>query len=297
MVIVKIMGGLGNQLQQYAVYCKFLSLGIPAKLDLSWFDESEQAKQLKARELELAYFEGLPYEICSIEERERLIGREHSLKDKVLRKLLPNRYAYFQEAGRMYLPEIYTLQEAYLEGYWACEKYYADILEELRRLLVFPLSGQNGNRNREMAEKMQTESSVSVHIRRGDYLDAANAELFGGICTQAYYESAMNYCRERMPKAHFYIFSDDAEYAKAKYVGEEYTVLDFNKGKDSFYDMYLMSQCRHNICANSTFSFWGARLNANRNKIMVRPLKHRNNQQYDRAVMEELWKGWVLLGD
>lgn len=293
MIIVRVMGGLGNQLQQYALYQKFLSLGISAKLDLSWFEETQQAKQLMPRRLELDFFDRLPYEVCSKEEKEKLTGRDNSLKDKLLRRALPNKYAYFREAGRMYLPEIFTLRDAYLEGYWACEKYYADILPKLRSLIVFPASLDE--RNRETAARMQSEPSVSVHIRRGDYLDAANAELFGGICTPEYYKTAMDYCRERVPDAHFYIFSDDPEYAREKYDGKEFTVLDFNTGDASFYDMYLMSRCRHHICANSTFSFWGARLDPGPDKIMIRPLKHRNNQQYDRQVMEELWQGWVLL--
>lgn len=294
MIIVKIMGGLGNQLQQYALSRKFMTLGAQVKLDLSWFEETQQVRQLMRRELELAFFDGLPYEVCSKEEKEELTGREDSWKDKILRRLHPGGYSYFREEGRMYLPEIFALRNAYLEGYWACEKYYADILPDLRDLLVF--SPSHNPRNQEMAAKMQTEQAVSVHIRRGDYLDAVNAGLFGGICTQDYYDEAISYCIEQAPGAHFYIFSDDTDYVKEKYRTEQYTVIDFNKGSESIYDMYLMSRCRHHICANSTFSFWGARLNPNPDKIMIRPLKHRNNQQYERTEMQKLWPGWVLLG-
>ena len=84
---------------------------------------------------------------------------------------------------------------------------------------------------------------------------------------------------------------------KEHYRGPEYSYVDWNTGKDSFYDIYLMSCCRHNICANSTFSFWGARLNGNEDKIMIRPAKHKNSQVFDRTQMEELWKGWTFIDE
>ena len=91
------------------------------------------------------------------------------------------------------------------------------------------------------------------------------------------------------------MFSDDIPYVQSKFKGEEYTVVDINHGKDNFYDMWLMSNCRHNICANSTFSFWGARLNANEQKIIVRPAIHKNGQIFIRKEMEELWQGWRFI--
>ena len=78
-------------------------------------------------------------------------------------------------------------------------------------------------------------------------------------------------------------------------MGEEFSVVDINRGKDSFYDMWLMSRCRHNICANSTFSFWGARLNQYEGKIVMRPTIHRNNQVFEPERMHGLWKGWVFV--
>lgn len=292
MIIVKVMGGLGNQLQQYAVYQKFLTIHKEARLDLSWFDETVQKKQLMPRKLELTLFCDLPYEVCTREEKEGLLG-QNTMKDRLLRRVLPARYAYFAEEGRMYLPEIFSLQKGYLEGYWACEAYYRDILPLLRDKLRFPDSANP--RNAQAAEQMEQENSVSVHLRRGDYLDASNAALFGGICTAQYYERAMAYIRERMENPHFYIFSDDAAYAARQYAGGEFTVVDWNQKEKSFYDMYLMSCCKHNICANSTFSFWGARLNRHPDKIMIRPLKHRNNQIYEREQMEQLWQDWILM--
>lgn len=289
MIIIQVAGGLGNQLQQYALYRKFVRMGKEARLDLSWFSpENEKKERFAHRELELAYFDRLIYEVCTPEEKAKLIGSE-GISGKLRRKLLPGTVRWFQES-RMYHPELLELEDAYVTGYFACEKYYGDILYSLREKIQFPESGNPENRR--LAEEMKERESVSVHIRRGDYLDPENAAMFGNICTEAYYRGAIGFIKELCREPHFYIFSDDADYARRSFRGGEYTVVDVNHGKDSFYDMQLMSLCRHNICANSTFSFWGARLNGNESKITVRPTIHKNSQVFVKEEMEELWKGW-----
>lgn len=296
MVIIQVAGGLGNQLQQYALYQEFLNMGTEAKLDISWFqnEKSRKKKQENAateRMLELACFEGLSYEVCTANERRDLIGSQ-GLAGKLRRKLCPNSVYWFHES-RIYHPEIFSFRDMYISGYFACEKYYADILPNLRKKIKFPES--HNPLNLKMAEEMEHCQSASVHIRRGDYLNAENAAMFGNICTDAYYETALKTVEKEMPDAHFYIFSDDISYVKEKYQGDKYTIVDINHGKDSFYDMWLMSRCKHNICANSTFSFWGARLNSNENKIMIRPTIHKNSQIFVKEEMEKLWKCWKFI--
>lgn len=304
MIIIEVMGGLGNQMQQYALYQKMKTLGKEAKLDVSWFlDKERQETVLAARSLELEWFDQLPMECCTEEEKRALLGNG-GFFGKVKKKLLPGTNRHFQETG-MYHPEIFELDDAYLSGFWACEKYYADILPKLRELIVFPGQGDGAEvfadseavalRNQSLMERMRQEVSVSLHIRRGDYLDPENAAMFGGICTDAYYEAAVNFIRERFPAAHFYVFSDDPAYAKEHYREPEFTVVDWNTGKNSLFDMQLMSCCKHNICANSTFSFWGARLNPSPDKIMIRPSKHKNGQDAGMERMKELWSGWKLI--
>ena len=190
----------------------------------------------------------------------------------------------------MYHPEIFAFRDMYISGYFACERYYADLLGKLRNEVQFPES--NNIKNQKLAEEMGNCQSVSMHIRRGDYLNEENKAMFGNICTDAYYEKAIKIIEETVENPHFYIFSDDVPYAKEKYAGKQYTIVDVNHGKDSFYDMWLMSRCKHNICANSTFSFWGARLNGNEGKIMIRPTIHKNSQVFIKEEMERLWEGW-----
>lgn len=292
MIVIQVAGGLGNQMQQYALYRKFLELGIEAKLDISWFTRDGRQDNVYAkRKLELDYFDRLKYKACTEEEKSALIGRG-TLLDRVKGKLFPHLKKVFYEAD-MYHPEIFDFRDKYLCGYFACEKYYADIMSMLREEIKFPVS--NNPKNSELAQEMRNCQSVSIHIRRGDYLDPENAAMFGNICTEAYYAGAVKELKQLYPDAHFYIFSDDMEYVKKVYNGEEYTTVDINKGDDSFYDMWLMSRCRHNICANSTFSFWGARLNPNPEKVMVRPSIHKNSQKFEPERMHELWRGWVLM--
>lgn len=292
MIIIQLAGGLGNQLQQYALYRKFVRLGKEARLDISWFTDSKKQEQVLAkRKLELDCFDRLLYEVCTKEEKEALTGSD-GFTGKLRRRLLPGSVRTFLETD-MYHPEIFELENAYLTGYFACEKYYSDILYELREKIQFPDS--KNPLNIQLAAKMKECLSVSVHIRRGDYLDPANAEMFGNICTTAYYDSAMEYVRQAYPAAHFYLFSDDPEYVRHHYQGGQYTVIDWNKGEDSFYDMWLMSRCKHNICANSTFSFWGARLNPHADKMMIRPALHKNSQIFEAEKMHDLWQKWVLI--
>lgn len=350
MIIIQVMGGLGNQLQQYALYEKLKACGKDVKLDVSWFhsmqpavtgnknkteegfsadtdrkmsdsecdcltDDNQKnsaavkrqtsgnAKEddvasfnsekpgITRRNLELAYFPHTDFEICTEAEKTALIGND-GLAGKFRRRLLPGTVHWFHES-KMYHPEIFDFTEMYVSGYFACEKYYADILPQLREKLRFPES--SNPQNAVLAERMAAGNSVSVHIRRGDYLNPENQAMFGGICTEAYYESAIKEMRRQVPDAHFYIFSDDIPYAAEHYGSEDFTIVDINHGADSFFDMWLMSQCKHNICANSTFSFWGARLNENPEKIMIRPTIHKNSQTFVKETMTELWAGWQFV--
>lgn len=301
MLIVRAMGGLGNQLQQYALYRKLEHVGKDVRLDTSWFDNASLQSEMSAsRELELNYLNPLPYRPALEDEIRFVLGRlweePEKFSGKVARKFFPAAGPFFEETD-MYHEQIFAMDRKYLVGYWACEKYYADIMDILRADISFPQSadGELQNRNDAVMRQMQGTQSVSVHIRRGDYLDDVNRALFGGICTESYYRSAIDYMKERLPEARFYLFSDDIPYVREHYQGEEYQIIDWNQGKDSFYDIMLMSRCRHNICANSTFSFWGARLNSHADKIMIRPSVHKNTQVCIPEQMKDLWRGWILI--
>jgi hypothetical protein len=285
------MGGLGNQLQQFALYRKFRSLGVEARLDISWYHDSKKQDGVMKREFELPFFEGLEYEICSSNEKKQLIGAE-GLTGKIHRRIFPGSVRYFEET-KMYHPEIFDFSDMYLSGYFSCERYYADILPLLREEIFFRPSGDI--RDEETAAMMRDCESVAVHIRRGDYLEEKNRELYGNICTEIYYEKAIEYIRQQYPQACFFFFSDDSDYVHQHYNEEEFVHIDWNKGESSIYDLYLMSCCRHIICANSSFSFWGARLIGNEGKIMVRPERHYSNRIMPIKELAELWRGYTFI--
>lgn len=291
MIIIKMNGGLGNQLQQYALYEKFRFLEKSVKLDVSWF--YKDMGKASRRDLELDYFPKVTYEVCTEEEKQSVIGNRNILK-KLSEKIRFTQSPLYVE-NQMYDESIFQMDQKVLEGYWACEAYYADIIEILQKKLEFPKT--TNPKNIKMQEKMEHTNSVSIHLRRGDYLTEENQQMFGGISTEEYYEKAISYLKEQVQDAHFFVFSDDPAYAREKYAGKEFTIVDINHGKDSFFDMYLMSCCKHNICANSTFSFWGARLNKKEGKIMVRPLKQKNCDWYVPEKMKQLWKGWILIDE
>jgi hypothetical protein len=302
MVIVKIAGGLGNQMQQYSVYRKLLGLGKDVKLDLSWFSPRVQEKMLAKRDFELPLFVDIPYEVATQEELDAILSQSfvEKITGKIRRKLgkqdSDNKNIFLEK--EMYHPEIFDLDDKYIEGYFACQKYYGDIMGELRELFVFPEHSipELQQRNMVLASRMEKENSVSVHIRRGDYLDPENFKVLGNIATEQYYESAMKYFMDKYPDTHFYIFTSDHEYARENFKDESlYTIIDWNTGKDSVQDLMLMSHCRGNICANSTFSFWGARLNKRADHEVIRTFTMRNNQHCEPDIMHDYWDGWILM--
>ena len=310
MVIIQLMGGLGNQLQQYAFYRKLNKCGIEAKIDTSWYGADVQKNMAAPRTMEIKRLGGIEFEEASSKEVARLIG-DKSLSGKFRRKMFPNTIKIFEENSRVFVPEFFdsvvvnrNIKDIYTKAHFACEYYYADILEDLRNEVSFPLEqASNSQQIKELAEKMSDTESVSIHIRRGDYLDDINAKYYGGICTEEYYESAVKYLVENAGANRFFIFSDDKDYATdfahrlMKKKNSEITaeVIDINHGDDSMFDIYLMSRCRHNITANSTFSFWGARFNAYEDKIMIRPTKHINQQPFDSSDMKKWWAGWTFV--
>jgi hypothetical protein len=287
------MGGLGNQLCQYALYEKLKSLGKDVKLDLYAY-KTLVSEDKEWRQLELDWLDGLKYETCTDGERIMFLDSDMKLSSRIRRKILGRNSLKLDDTGE-YMPEILSQDNVYLYGYWECERYYNDIMPLLQEKINFPPS--SNPKNDDIIKKMESENSVSIHIRRQDYLTVASGKRYMGICTDDYYKNAMKYIENINSNAVYYVFSDDVEYAKTYFDKENMHVIDWNKGKESMYDMELMSHCKHNICANSTFSIWGARLNTNPDKIMIRPLKHDNYEIVDIEKTHENWKNWVLINE
>jgi hypothetical protein len=177
----------------------------------------------------------------------------------------------------LYHPEVLELSGwAYYSGYWISEEYFKEVENEVRD--SFKFKGKLVHKNKDVAERIYNCNSVSIHIRRGDYLETdMNRKIYGNICTLNYYEKAIAKIHQKVENPSFFIFSNDIDWCREnlEVINAEY--IDWNTGDDSFRDMQLMSLCKSNILANSTFSWWGAWLNVNKEKNVLVPSRFFND--------------------
>lgn len=295
MIVVMMTSGLGNQMYQYAMY-KMLSLTYPQtviKADITRFllYGAHQGFELKrifehpgsrfhleiANNLEIFRTGGgIPIWSDSPMARRLERGRNwyNRMADRISRRLGTYRiidesllcdHCRYNEAVFRKLTHLDVKKDWSVRGYWEHEKYYAHILPQLWEDFVFP--DIRDEKNRETAQAIADSPSVGVHVRRGDYVGSRF-----DILTMEYYRRAVDWIREHTDGARFFLFSDDAAYAEEAFAWlERKTVVAHNRGQDSFRDMQLMSLCRHNIIANSTFSTWAGLLNRTPGRCVVYP--------------------------
>jgi hypothetical protein len=284
MIIVRLQGRLGNQMFQYALAKSLQVSGKTVTIDSS-------VLKYDGNHNELGLFENVKSEY--VEADGNLVSKlgdcNKSFPYKVKRKVIGYKKTHILEKDYAYNDEIFNMDNVYLEGYWQTEKYFKNIEDQIRKLYVFPKITDKSNLD--MADIIKPCNSVSLHIRRGDYLSGKNAHMHGNICTGTYYDNAIKYIKERVDKPIFFVFTDDTEWARQQYKGEEYTIVDQNRTDNSFRDMQLMSLCKHNIIANSSFSWWGAWLNSNQDKIVIAPPKW-----FNLADTPNIWcDGWKVM--
>ncbi len=233
------------------------------KLDNSWFDGSNE------RVYSLEYF-NIQECMATQEEVSTLNPRNSGILEKLVKKLRGAKSTYFHEKHFHFDPELLTLPDGiYLDGYWQSEKYFIDIENIIRQELTikFPQSGVN----RLLADQIADCESVSLHIRRGDYVSRPATRQVHGVCRLDYYDRCVKQLARNVDKPHFIIFSDEPEWAR-KNINTTYptVIVDHNKSH-SYEDLRLMSQCKYHIIANSSFSWWAAWLNNKKNKIVLCP--------------------------
>lgn len=264
MVIITVRGGLGNQMFQYALSLKLHSLGVKVLLDLHVFD---RVSMHNGYELEDIF----------------RISADYSSSNPMKRLFYKLKYPKKREYSFAFDSEIEKSRDVILDGYWQSERYFESIDEQLRKKLTFPplVSEENINTLR----KIEESNSVSIHIRRGDYLSAPE---YQGICTLDYYQRAIAYIEETVSNPHFFIFSNDISWCRENLPLENCTYVNGNEGSSSFRDMQLMSACKHNIIANSSFSWWGAWLNKHRDKIVIAPTLWLNDVD-DSTIIPKEW--------
>ncbi len=268
-IIVNCLGGLGNQMTQYAFYEELWFRGYDVKLYIGNFDTYGLHNNY---ELDKVFKVKIDY--ATKDEVERYF----TFLKKVLRKFrLYNSGLVLQKHFEYYEPYLQHVKDSYLIGYWQSEKYFAHIKDDLRKTFIFPdLIGYN----LELMQKMSETNSISIHVRRGDYV---GHELYDNICNLDYYKKAIQYIQTNVDNAKFFVFSNDIEWCKANIGINDAIYVTGNTGCDSYRDMQLTSLCKHNIIANSSFSWWGAWLNNNPNKLVLVPHKFFNGDVYNES--------------
>jgi len=272
MLIVSFEGGLGNQMFQYAFYKALLKQYSDSDVvaDFSYINPKMHNGYELNHVFGISMKESKLTDVAKLSERcpKGIKGyRLWNLLYAVRRYLCGFKNSYIrQENSTGYYPEVFqlnTLYSYYFKGVWANEKYFKHIADELQKEFVF--EGEISEQNREWIRLIENSESVSIHLRAGDYF-----QVNYDICDKAYYEKAIAYIKARVKHPVFYVFSDDISMAKEilSFLKDVHYV-DNNIGVNSFRDMQLISKCKHNIMANSTFSFWGAYLNTNKNKIVI----------------------------
>jgi hypothetical protein len=268
MIITKLIGGLGNQLFQYAVGRALAEKHkTTLKMDLSGYDHQVG---VTPRQYQLFLF-NIQESFSTPAERDRLKGREASgLWGRVWKKISSRlkRQRFLLEKHYNFDPAILAAKDnVYLEGYWQTEKYFMEIADIIRS--EFTLKAEYNNLNQELLQKIAAYNSVSLHIRRGDYVSSQSTNEYHGVCSLDYYRRAVDLIAAKFPNPMIFVFSDDLEWCEAN-LKIDWPIV-FVSGNKDYEDLIMMSRCKHNIIANSSFSWWGAWLNNNPEKMVVAP--------------------------
>lgn len=278
MIIVQLRGGLGNQLFQYALgrHLAFLNQA-ELKLDVSLFNE---VNSWTYRTYSLNDF-NIKATLATKNEINRLRGHWGGFVP-----FLGPQKSIVEPHFHFYAPVLSFKDAVYLDGYWQSEKYFIDIADVIREDLTPKVSGSD---TYEVLKESITQcNAVSVHIRRGDYVTNSTANRYFKPCEVKYYQQAIQYLVKYISNPVFFVFSDDILWAKANFKIDFPT--HFVEGNSAQEDLWLMASCGYQIIANSTFSWWGAWLNQQPDKIVIAPQTWFSTKRFDtKDLLPESW--------
>lgn len=281
-IISQIIGGLGNQMSQYA-FGRYLSIknNTDLKIDISNYE----------------WYKTQPYLLNNFNIQSDIATKQeiNSLRgNRILKKIGLSKKSYILEKGMGFDKKYMDTQNnSYLEGYWGSELYFKDISDIICKDFTLKNPLDQHNSIIEHIIKLN-QNSVSIHFRRGDYVSDMETNLIHGTCSQNYYNDTLKYIVEHVTfNPHFFIFSDDIKWVKNNFVCEHpHTFIETNGIYEGYKDMYLMSLCQHHIIANSSFSWWGAWLGHNLNKTVISPKKWYNTNYNTNTLLP---KGWITI--
>ena len=277
---VLIYGGLGNQMFQYALNIALNEKGNKSSILFTNFFYNQHHNGFN---LSTAFKLKLPFPLNVYDfllSYGEIVFRNKKVS-YLLQKLITRHHkkkyiSYREEEEFIYDEKIFNKTSNLFVGIWQVEAYFKDYKDIVSREFVFKHPKDKKNKN--LIEQINAGNSISIHVRRGDYNSSAWSKTHDVIKDKTYYSNAINYLNEKIKNPHYYIFSDDIPWVKENLEFPGSTFVDHNKGKNAYIDMYLMSLCKHNIIANSTFSWWGAWLNKNENKIVIIPERWLNTK-------------------
>ncbi|AZZ36566.1 alpha-1,2-fucosyltransferase [Bdellovibrio sp. qaytius] len=282
MVVVKLYGGLGNQMFQYAMG---KAVAEARKCELyyegEYFRNSEKFGSSWTYQLDLLK--------TNIKEWKPSYLNLFNLFARALNKFNINLPGFYFEKNHTYRPEIHSTSAQFFFGYFQSELNFNKIRPIL--LQEFESRTKASEQNQVLIQKMQSCEAVALHVRRGDYLTQASTQVHG-TCNLDYYRKCIAHISQKVSNPVFFIFSDDQAWTKENLkIDFECHFIDHNKGEQSYWDMLLMKNCKHNITANSSFSWWGAWLNTNPNKIVMAPAKWYNDTSINTENLHP--KDWI----
>ena len=286
MVIVKLIGGLGNQMFEYALGRALAKRNnTEMKLDVSGFKDDPNK-----RIYSLGFFNTIqnfatPPEIAEFKKYDWKKGKFWFWYNR----LFADSTKYVREKGFNFEEKILILKSPlYLEGFWQTEKYFEEIKNIIKK--EFTLKNSLSNQSKLFEERINGTESISLHVRRGDYVSDKHTNEWHGSCSLKYYNQAIKIISEKVKNPNFFIFSDDPDWIKENIIPPFPTIYLPGNTEHPEEDMHLMSRCKHNIVANSSFSWWGAWLNKNENKIVIAPKQWFNTPKIDtRDILPESW--------
>lgn len=295
MVVVNILGGLGNQMFQYAFarsICKKFDTEIKFSTDMNKL-------YYPNRKIDIIKAFNIDFNSATKNDLNILLGSFCALP--TVRRALNGRSMSFIRPKSFVLEPSFAYCDdfpsningnAYLQGYWQSHKYFIQIEDEIRR--AFKFSSELSPRDSQMARRILSSNSVSIHVRRGDYVTNKKANHHHGLCSIDYYSAAIRHMLYMSECMEFFVFTDDENWVMNN-IMDLHPNLNLANSKDDITgvaDMQLMSMCAHNIIANSTFSWWGAWLNNNQNKVVVTPKRWFAN---DSRIDDLIPKDWIQI--
>lgn len=286
MIIVRIVGGLGNQMFCYA-YAKTLEQkGYTVKIDISTYESYtlHGGFQLDKYDMDLPY--------STKEENKSYYS--NSVLARIMRKIGIRSSNVIKEKNLLFDEILIKVEDNnFISGYFQSEKYFINIRDIL--LKQFTIKQNISSYTHDIADKIKKRSnSCSIHIRRGDFTNSNNISIHG-VCPAEYYLSAIKYLKQKTDIEEYFIFSDDIKWCKENLQVEKATFIENTKQRIPHEDIYLMSLCKNNIIANSTFSWWGAWLNQNNKKIVIAPKQWFADETMENIATDIVPIDWIRL--